>query len=65
MIRNFAKEIRGIENKPGRDWPKRWRQRHKDEIIYTYTTGMDRSRYTANSTYKYTLYFKLINRKLH
>ena len=28
MLRNFTKEIRGSEDKPGREWLKRWRQRH-------------------------------------
>ena len=64
MLRNFAKEIRCSETKPGREWPKRWRQRHKDEIIYVYTTGMDRSRFDADSAYKYKLYFDLMHKKV-
>ena len=64
MLRNFAKEIRGSENKPGKDWPRRWRNRHNDKIIFTYTTRINGSRYSADSTYKYTLYFELMDRKL-
>jgi len=64
MLRNFAREIRGTGEKPGVEWPARWRERHKDEIIYAYTTGMDRGRFCADSAYKYKLYFELMERKL-
>ena len=52
MLRNFAKEIRGSEDKPGREWLKRWRQRHQDEIIYALsrfdTRGASDLRVTEN-----------------
>src|ERR1700744_6490891 len=65
MLRNFAREIRGTGDKPGREWPVRWRNRHQDQIIYTYSTGRDRSRFSADSAYKYRLYFELMEKKLH
>ena len=63
MLRNFAKEIRGSEDKPGRQWPNRWRKRY-DEIIAKYATGIGRSHKSADSAYKYALYFELINIKI-
>jgi hypothetical protein len=62
MLRNFAKELTG--KKPGKHWPGRFLKRHQDDLISTYTTGIDAARKRADSAYKYTLYFELLSRKL-
>jgi hypothetical protein len=62
MLCNFAKEISGV--KPGIHWPGRFIKRHQDDLISTYTTAIDAARKRADSAYKYTLYFKLLSRKL-
>jgi hypothetical protein len=62
MLRNFAKEITG--NKPGISWLNRFLQKHHDELVSHYTTGMDSSRKRADSAYKYALYFELMARKI-
>ena len=64
MLRNFTKEISGTDDKPGRDWLARWRQLFQNDIIFTYTSGIDRSRFSTDSIYKYKLYFKLMEKKL-
>lgn len=62
MLRNFAKEITGV--KPGIHWPGRFIKRYQDNLISTYTTAIDAARKRADSKYKYTLYFKLLSRKV-
>jgi hypothetical protein len=62
MLRNFAKEISGI--KPGKHWPSRFLKKHQNKLISRYTTGIDSTRKRADSTFKYTLYFELLARKI-
>ena len=64
MLRNFAKEIRRSEDKPGRKWAQRWRERYSKEIVYAYGSGIDRGRKSADSAFKYALYFELMQRKI-
>jgi hypothetical protein len=62
MLRNFAAEICG--KKPGREWPSRFLKRNSVELVMRYTTGMDKERKRADSAFKYTLYFEMLNKKL-
>ncbi|KAF2184556.1 hypothetical protein K469DRAFT_780953 [Zopfia rhizophila CBS 207.26] len=64
MLRNFAKEIRHAEKRPGNHWPERWRKRYAKDIMYAYATGIDKGRKAADSAFKYTLYFELMQRKI-
>jgi len=62
IIRNFAKEICG--KKLGKIWPYRFLKRHLDKLVTKFYFGIDRDRCRADSGYKYSLYFKLLKRKI-
>lgn len=62
MLANFAKDICGKE--PGKNWASRWIKAHSDKVISRYSKGLDSDRKKADSTWKYTLYFELIGRKI-
>ena len=62
LLRNFASEISG--KKTGRYWPDRFLKQHNINLISRYTSSMDVARKRADSTFKYTLYFELLKRKM-
>jgi hypothetical protein len=62
MIRNFGSQIAKRELEV--NWVDRFVQRYPDELISRWTTGMDNSRYKANSGKKYSLYFDLLREKI-
>ncbi|KAF2176819.1 DDE-domain-containing protein [Zopfia rhizophila CBS 207.26] len=62
MLQNFAKEICG--HPVGKHWPGRFLKRHDYSIFSKWTDGMDKERKRADSAFKYTLYFDLLERKI-
>jgi hypothetical protein len=62
MIRRFASDI--AKKELGRGWVDRFTQRYQVDLISHWATGIDRSRYQADSEIKYSLYFELLNSKL-
>ena len=62
MLRNFAFNV--CQKDPGIHWPSRFLERHKDELVCRYTTGIDAARKKADSVAYYTLYFELLARKI-
>jgi hypothetical protein len=62
MLRNFGSQIAGREL--GVNWVDRFMQRHPDELISKWTTGIDNSRHKADSGRKYSLYFNLLREKI-
>ena len=62
MIRNFASQV--AQREVGVNWVDRFVQRHPDELISKWTTGIDNSRHKADSGRKYSLYFNLLREKI-
>jgi hypothetical protein len=62
MIRNYASNI--CHNHVGDGWVTGFLHRNHDHLISKWTTGMDRTRYNADSTAKYELYFNLLHGKI-
>jgi hypothetical protein len=42
----------------------RWLEKHNDEIIFQYTTRIDKQRKEADSVFNYSLYFELLEKKI-
>jgi hypothetical protein len=62
MIRRFASDI--AKKELGKGWVDRYIKRYKVNLISRWATGIDRSRYQADSLLKYSLYFELLRSKL-
>ena len=62
IIRNFASEIAAKE--PEKNWVNRFIKRHEVELISQWATSIDLQRKRADSSSKYALYFKLLQRKI-
>ncbi|KAF2844228.1 hypothetical protein T440DRAFT_473560 [Plenodomus tracheiphilus IPT5] len=62
MIQNFASQIAKKELR--KHWVDRYIQRYQVNLILSWTTGINRTRYQANSALKYNLYFKLLAYKI-
>jgi len=62
MIRNLAVEI--VQKPVGRNWVDRFLHRHSDKVFKKFAQGMDTSRKRADSAFKYSLYFDLLERKI-
>lgn len=62
MIRNFAAQI---ASKPvGKNWVDRFVNRHNIDLISHWASGIDHNRFKADSAFKYSLYFKLLEQKI-
>ena len=61
-MRNFASQI--AQRQVGIHWVDRFVQRHPDELISRWTTGIDNSRHKADSGRTYSLYFDLLREKI-
>ena len=59
MLRNFAAEIGG--RLPGKDWPGRFVNRHKDKLKSVYLEGLDLNRKKAESYGNIKQYFELVS----
>jgi hypothetical protein len=53
-----------VKKEVGEGWVLRFMERNKDALITKWTSGMDRNRYQADSEYKYSLYFDLLEFKM-
>lgn len=62
MIHNFAAEI--AQKPVGRCWADRFIKRHQFDLVSKYVEGMDIARKRADSAFKYSLYFKLLEAKI-
>jgi len=62
MVHNLAAGI--IGRQPGKHWTARWLAAHKDELKTGYLSPINAARKKADSALYYSLYFKLIGRKL-
>jgi hypothetical protein len=62
MIRRFASDI--AKKELGKGWVDRYIKRYEVNLILRWATGIDRSRYQADSLLKYSLYFELLRSKL-
>lgn len=62
MIRNFAAEI--AKKEIGKNWPDRFVERQKLELVSRWTMAMDQARHKADSAKKYEHYFDLMGRKM-
>ena len=58
MMRDFASQL--VRREVGVHWVDHFVQRHPDELISKWTTGIDNSRHKADSGRKYSLYFSLL-----
>lgn len=61
-MRNFASQI--AQSEVGVHWVDHFVQRHPDELISKWTTGVDNSRHKADSGRKYSLYFDILRKKI-
>ena len=64
MLRAMAGEIRGDETEPGIHWPKRFRNRYADRLVYQWSSGMDGRRHRADNAINYSYYFAYLGSKL-
>jgi hypothetical protein len=62
MLQGFASEI--CRQPVGKNWPNRFINRHKLDLVSRWTTGLDRQRKQADSAFRYKLYFELLERKI-
>ena len=62
MLRNFTSEISG--KVAGKAWPDQFLARYNIKLFLKWAIGMDKKRNKANSAFKYSLYFKLLRRKI-
>jgi hypothetical protein len=62
MIGNFASGIAGRD--VGKHWVERFISRNADELILTWSSGIDRERYQSDFGHSYKAYFKLLERKI-
>jgi Tc5 transposase DNA-binding domain len=62
MVRNFAAEIAGRE--PGPHWVSRWLKTNQNDLRTGYLTPINGARKKAESAFYYSLYFKLLERKI-
>jgi hypothetical protein len=62
MVRNFAAQI--AQRQPGPHWLGRWLKANKKDLKCGYLTPIDGARKKAESAYHYSLYFKLLARKI-
>src|SRR5882757_4198870 len=62
MVENIVAEIVGRQ--PGHNWPTRWLAAHKDELKSGYLALINIARKKADSALYYSLYFKLLGRKI-
>lgn len=62
MVLNFAAEI--AQKPPGKNWVPRFLERHQIKLYSSYASTIDRSRYQADSAWKYSLYFDLLRQKI-
>jgi hypothetical protein len=62
MIRNFASEIGGRQ--AGKSWVNWFIKRFDVDLVSRWTSSIDTNRKKANSAFKYSLYFKLLRRKI-
>ena len=62
MVRNFAAEIAGRE--PGPHWVSRWLKTNQNNLRTGYLTSINGARKKAESAFYYSLYFKLLKRKI-
>ncbi|PVH98913.1 hypothetical protein DM02DRAFT_478721, partial [Periconia macrospinosa] len=58
MIKNYASGV--SESDVSETWVTRFLNRHREELKSQWTSAMDRCRHTADSVYKYELYFRLL-----
>ncbi|KAF1354536.1 hypothetical protein EJ07DRAFT_66651, partial [Lizonia empirigonia] len=61
MIRNFASTI--AHERVSESWVTRFKHRHEDALISKWGTAMDATRHSADSYFKYKLYFELLHGK--
>ena len=62
MVKNIIAKIVGRQ--PGYNWPTRWLAAHKDKLKLGYLALINILRKKANSALYYSLYFKLLGRKI-
>jgi hypothetical protein len=62
MIQNFASCI--AKKDVSLSWTDRFVKRHQEDLIMSWSTGLDRNRHNADSEAKYDLYFKLLHGKI-
>jgi hypothetical protein len=62
MIRNFASTI--AYERVSESWVTRFKHRHEDALISKWSTAMDATRHSADSYFKYELYFELLHGKM-
>ena len=59
MVRNFAKDIGGIQ--PAKNWLSRYVKRNREKLDSGYQLGFDLSRKKADNIYAYRLYFDKVS----
>ena len=62
MIRRFASGI--AQEHVGKGWVTRFINKHHDQLISRWTSGMDYTRHQADSEARYKLYFDLVHSKI-
>ena len=62
MIQRFALSLAGKE--VSETWVTRFLHRHPDSLISAYSKGLNKLRCNADSGAKYSLYFKLLIKKM-
>jgi hypothetical protein len=62
MLQNFASEV--ANTRVSEAWVTRFINRHRDNLISKWTSGIDAVRHRADSQRKYELYFKLLYDKI-
>jgi hypothetical protein len=62
MIQNFASEI--AQERVGDTWVQDFLHRHTEELLYKWTTAMDKVRHAADNSDKYEAYFDLLHSKI-
>jgi hypothetical protein len=62
MVHNLAARILGKQ--PGKYWTARWLAAYKDDLKTGYLSPINTIRKKADSALYYSLYFKLIGRKI-
>jgi hypothetical protein len=62
MINNFVSCI--AKRDVSMSWTNQFIKRHQEDLITSWTTGLDRDRHNADSEAKYELYFQLLHKKI-
>jgi len=62
IIQRFASSLAGKE--VSKTWVTRFLHRHPDSLISAYSKGLNKLRCNADSGAKYSLYFKLLIKKM-